>query len=287
MARRHAPGPDHLAAVLTGAQVRAVDRRGKYLWLVVRPDPGAEELWAHERAGADDPASGEVALIVHLGMSGQMLVQAADMPEPTHTHGVFPLVGEGGVESGAQLRFVDQRTFGGFALSGLTGAQAGHPHGIPVTIGHIAPDPLEPAFDLEAVVARMRRSASGIKRVLLNQNVISGIGNIYADESLWRARLHGERPASTLTAPAVRRLLEHAHEVLVESLAQGGTSFDALYVNVNGQSGYFSRSLDAYGQEGRPCRRCGRLIRREQFMNRSSYSCPGCQSRPRALSHHA
>jgi formamidopyrimidine-DNA glycosylase len=249
VARRHLAGPDDLAARLAGRRVAAVRRRGKYLWWDLEDDLG---------------------LLLHLGMSGQLLVEAHGAPDEKHLHARFRFA-----DAGPELRFVDQRTFGGLALSDLDAA------GVPVAIAHIAPDPLEPAFDRDAVVRRARASASGIKRVLLNQSVVSGIGNIYADEALWRAGVHGERPASALTRPRVAAVLDHAADVMREALGQGGTSFDALYVNVNGASGYFDRSLAAYGQAGRPCRRCGTPIRREQFMNRSSYSCPRCQPRPR------
>ena len=249
VARRHLAGADDLAGRLAGRRVAAVRRRGKYLWWDLEDDLG---------------------LLLHLGMSGQLLVEAHGAPDEKHLHARFRFA-----DAGPELRFVDQRTFGGLALGDLDAA------GVPVAIAHIAPDPLEPAFDRDAVVRRTRASASGIKRVLLNQCVVSGIGNIYADEALWRAGVHGERPASALTRPRVAAVLDHATDVMREALDQGGTSFDALYVNVNGASGYFDRSLAAYGQAGRPCRRCGTPIRREQFMNRSSYSCPRCQPRPR------
>ncbi len=251
VARRHLAGPVDLADRLAGREVVAVRRRGKYLW------------WDLDQ---------DLALLLHLGMSGQLLVEDADAPDEKHLHARFRFD-----DDGPELRFVDQRTFGGLALSDLG------PEGIPLTIAHIAPDPLEPAYDRDAVVRRAKASASGIKRVLLNQSVVSGIGNIYADEALWRAQVHGERPASALTKPRIAAVLDHAAEVMREALGEGGTSFDALYVNVNGASGYFDRSLAAYGQAGRPCRRCGTPIRREQFMNRSSFSCPRCQPRPRRV----
>jgi formamidopyrimidine-DNA glycosylase len=266
VARRHLPGPSDLAARVAGNTVVAAERRGKYLWLVLEaPD-------AHRQA-----------LIIHLGMSGQLLVEEADAPAEKHLHASFDFD-----DDGPQLRFVDQRTFGGMALADLvpdvaTASPAtGRPWGVPSTITHIAPDPFEPGYDRAAVVARLRARRTGIKRALLDQGLVSGVGNIYADEALWRARLHGEREAATLTRPALGRLLDHATEVMQAALGQGGTSFDALYVNVNGASGYFDRSLHAYGQEGRPCARCGALIRRESFMNRSSFSCPRCQPRPRS-----
>jgi len=210
---------------------------------------------------------------MHLGMSGQLLVQPSLAPPEKHLHARL-----GFTDGGPELRFVDQRTFGGMALSD-TG-----PDGIPEAIAHIAPDPFEPAFDLDRVVTRLKARRSAIKRGLLDQSVVSGIGNIYADEALWRAGIHGERESAALTRPALRRLLGHARDVMGEALGQGGTSFDRLYVNVNGASGYFDRSLAAYGQVGRPCGRCGSLIVREHFMNRSSFSCPKCQPQPRRTS---
>jgi formamidopyrimidine-DNA glycosylase len=266
IARRHLPGPADLAARVTGARIEAVDRRGKYLWLVLRPvDAGAEES--------------AVALIVHLGMSGQLLVEAPDAAYQKHLHARFEFA-----DAGSELRFVDQRTFGGMALAELVpdcAPATTHTWGIPAAVTHIAPDLLEPAFDQVTVIARLRTRHTAVKRALLDQGLVSGIGNIYADEALWRARIHGEREAASLTRPALGRLLDAGREVMMQALEQGGTSFDALYLNVNGASGYFDRSLNAYGQQGRPCRRCGAPIRREAFMNRSSFACPVCQPRPR------
>ncbi len=251
VARRHGGGAHDLADRLHDVTVTAASRRGKYLWLAL---------------------DGDDALIVHLGMSGQMLVEPADAPLEKHCHARFDFA-----DGGPQLRFVDQRTFGGLALSPLG------PGGIPEAVAHIAPDPFEDAYDQAAVVRRMKLRDSAVKRALLDQTLVSGIGNIYADEALWRAKVHGERLCSALTKPALSRVLDHARDVMAEALGQGGTSFDALYVNVNGASGYFDRSLAAYGQAGRPCRRCGAPIRREHFMNRSSFSCPRCQPRPRGV----
>ena len=253
VARRHVAGPADLADRITGLEVSEARRRGKYLWLVLSEQ--------------QQPVLG---LIAHLGMSGQLLVEAADAPDEKHLHARFTFA-----DSGPELRFVDQRTFGGFALDDLAD------DGVPHQIRHIAPDPFEPVYDQASVVRRIKASDSAIKRMILHQGVVSGIGNIYADEALWRAQVHGERPASSLTKPAISRVLDHARDVMAAALLQGGTSFDALYVNVNGASGYFDRSLHAYGQEGEPCARCGTPIRREQFMNRSSFSCPRCQPRPR------
>jgi formamidopyrimidine-DNA glycosylase len=251
--RRQAGGAAELVERLAGQVLRAVRRRGKYLWV---------EL------GEDDA---EAALLAHLGMSGQLLVQPADRPDETHLR-IRVRFDDGGPE----LRFVDQRTFGGLTVTDVTGPEA-----LPVPVAHIGRDPMDPAFDAEAAVGGLRRRRTGVKRALLDQTLVSGIGNIYADESLWRAKLHYERPTATLTRPEGRRLLTAARDVMGEALEAGGTSFDALYVDVNGDSGYFDRALAVYGQEDRPCPRCGTPVRRAPFMNRSSFWCPTCQPRPR------
>ncbi len=253
--RRHVAGGPDFAARLAGRTITAARRRGKYLWLDL-----------------DDPAADDAeAVLAHLGMSGQMLVADPGRPDETHLR-----VRVRFADDGPELRFVDQRTFGGLSLHALAG-----PDRLPEPVAHIARDPMDPAFDLDAAVAGIRRRRTGLKRALLDQTVVSGIGNIDADEALWRARLHGERPTERLTRAQGRAVLTAAAEVMDAALAAGGTSFDALYVNVNGNSGYFDRSLDAYGQADRPCRRCGTPIRRESFMNRSSFSCPRCQPGPR------
>jgi formamidopyrimidine-DNA glycosylase len=247
--RRHLTGDAHFIAMLTGRTILDASRRGKYLWL---------------------PLDSGDAIIGHLGMSGQLLMQPADAPDEKHLRVRFTFT-----DGGPQLRFVDQRTFGGLSVS-EGGAE------LPDEIAHIARDPMDPLFDDELFVARLRAKKTEVKRALLDQTLISGVGNIYADEALWRVQLHGTRPTDQLTRPAARRLLAHVRDVLGEAIVAGGTSFDELYVNVNGESGYFDRSLNAYGREGEPCHRCGTPIRREQFMNRSSFSCPRCQPRPRA-----
>ncbi|QNN52105.1 bifunctional DNA-formamidopyrimidine glycosylase/DNA-(apurinic or apyrimidinic site) lyase [Nocardioides mesophilus] len=245
--RRHVAGADDFAARLTGRSVLDARRRGKYLWL---------------------PLDSGDALLGHLGMSGQMLVQPSAAPDERHLRVRLRL------DAPYELRFVDQRMFGGLAIS-EGGAQ------LPPEIAHIARDPMDPLFDEDVFVSRVRKRSSGIKRILLDQGVISGVGNIYADESLWLARLHGDRPGTRLTKAQVREVLAGVRQVMTSALAQGGTSFDALYVNVNGESGYFDRSLEVYGQVGLPCSRCGTPIVRVSFMNRSSYFCPRCQPRPR------
>ncbi|WP_116112971.1 bifunctional DNA-formamidopyrimidine glycosylase/DNA-(apurinic or apyrimidinic site) lyase [Austwickia chelonae] len=259
VARRHLAGPSDLAARVTGQRCVAVERRGKYLWLVLEPS--------------------SEALIVHLGMSGQVLVSPKQNPRHKHQHATFDFD-----DHGPQLRFIDQRTFGGLAWSELVAdrklARSSLIHGVPASIEHIAPDPLEEGFVPADVATAMLKRRTAVKRALLDQRLVSGIGNIYADEALWRAGLHGEQLASSLSLDILLRTLDHARQVMTEALDAGGTSFDALYVNVNGASGYFSRELSAYGQAGRPCRRCGTPIVREAFMNRSSHFCPQCQLLP-------
>ncbi len=248
--RRDPRGPRGFATALTGRRIEGARRRGKYFWL---------------------PLDSGDALLGHLGMSGQFLLRPPESAPETHLRVRLALTG---AAEDRELRFVDQRMFGGLSVS-AGGAE------LPPEIAHIARDPLDTEFDDDAFVAKVRRRSSGIKRQLLDQNLISGVGNIYADEALWRARLHGERAGEKLTAAQVRELLSHARDVMNEALGQGGTSFDALYVNVNGESGYFERSLHAYGREGEPCDRCGAPVRRAAFMNRSSYFCPVCQPVPR------
>jgi len=268
--RRHVPGPRDFEARLVGRSVWSAQRRGKYLWLELGEPADTQSTEFVGTAGGGVPGE---ALLTHLGMSGQLKVQPEGAPDEKHLRVRFRFT-----DGGPQLRFVDQRTFGGLSLAELVDVDG---VALPTPVAHIAPDPVEKVFDAEAVVARLRSRRTGIKRALLDQSLISGIGNIYADEALWRAKLHWARPTETLTRPAARRLLAAVREVLDEALAAGGTSFDALYVNVNGESGYFDRSLAVYGQAGRPCPRCGALVRRDSFMNRSSYTCPVCQPKPR------
>ena len=249
--RRDPRGPEGFATALTGRAVTAAHRRGKYFWLSL---------------------DGGDALLGHLGMSGQMLVQPPDAPPERHLRVRFGL--DRGPRGATELRFVDQRMFGGLLYS-PGGA------GLPSEIAHIARDPLDPEFDDDEFVRRVRRRAAGVKRLLLDQGLVSGVGNIYADEALWRARIHGERPGDRLTAAQVRLLLAEARAVMASALDQGGTSFDSLYVDVNGRSGYFDRSLHAYGREGEPCDRCGTPLKRVAFTNRSSFFCPTCQPVPR------
>lgn len=267
--RRHLAGEADFEATVAGRTFAAARRRGKYLWI---------------------PFTDGDSLLVHLGMSGQVRVyggpevtvlgdDAADPDSITagaggpihpvtekHTRVLFTLA------SGRLVRFVDQRTFGGLQLS-HGGAE------LPPEIAHIGRDPFDPDFDETAVIAAYRKRHSEVKRALLDQQIMSGVGNIYADETLWRCRLHPERACTGVSVAKWREVIDTAHDVMDAALAVGGTSFDSLYVNVNGESGYFERSLEVYGREGLPCRRCGGPIRREAFMNRSSHFCPRCQGK--------
>ena len=229
-----------------GAKIKNINRRGKFLWFELDRDQ---------------------ALVAHLGMSGQFLVARKDRPAPGHVRAHFDL--SKGLRR-HQLLFSDQRTFGWLSVEELT-------DGIPHSAQHIALDPFDPAFDRQAVIAAMKSRKAAIKSVILNQEIMSGVGNIYADESLWRAKIHPEIPASDLSTKKITTLVDAAIEVMAEAVEVGGTSFDAMYINVNGESGFFETSLAAYGQEGEPCPRCGRQIRRIAFGNRSSHFCPKCQ----------
>jgi formamidopyrimidine-DNA glycosylase len=252
--RRHLAGPDDLTHRLMGRTISSADRRGKYLWLPLDDGPDC--------------------LIAHLGMSGQLLVLEPSADPGPHLRVRFRFA-----DWDRELRFVDQRTFGGIHLDELV---PDGPSMVPAGIAHIGRDPIDPAFDETAWISAMRRRKTTIKRALLDQSCVSGIGNIYADEALWRAKLHGDRPSASLTGAQLRLLLSQVRIVFADALLAGGTSFDALYVNVNGESGYFDRSLNVYGRAGEPCSRCGRPITRARWMNRSSYFCGYCQRAPRA-----
>ena len=295
--RRDLAGPDGFAAAMVGRTFLRAERRGKYLWFglgcapdgknrhrigratqpylpggrpPVPPDVESSPI-AKTAIGDDSTEAPDEALLAHLGMSGQLLVGDPERPLSPHVRARFTFT-----DGGPDLRFTDQRTFGHLMMVPLV-----YPDDksrvVPEPIKHIAPDPLEDAFDPKDFAARLVRKKTQVKRALLDQSLISGIGNIYADEALWRAKLHWARPTETLKRAEVSRLLNAVRDVLTEALKAGGTSFDALYVNVNGESGYFDRSLYAYGREGEPCERCATPIRRDSFMNRSSYSCPRCQ----------
>lgn len=267
--KRHLSGPHDFEIKLVGKQVLDVVRRGKFLWLPL--------------------SDSDEALVGHLGMSGQMLIRTPEA-EPDKLNRVtvsFETVRGKNLE----LRFVDQRIFGSLAIDQLVQTRDNLDGGlgayksksrpwknlIPVSASHIARDPLDPNFNKADVIAKMRLRKSGIKRVLLDQNLVSGIGNIYADEALWKARLHYDKIASEIPKPKLSVLIDQVSEILEKAVAQGGTSFDDQYKNVNGESGYFSQQLFAYGQTDKPCKRCKTPIRRDSWANRGSHFCPRCQ----------
>ena len=251
--RRHDGPAEDFVDRLTGVGLASPERRGKFLWVPL--------------------ADAESALVVHLGMSGQVLVRTPDI-EDARTR--IRLSVDHPAHGAVRINFVDQRIFGSMALDAFVPAADGHGL-VPSQVAHIARDPLDPLFDDAAFVARVRRKSTTIKRALLDQTLVSGVGNIYADEALWRARIHYDQPTAGLSAVRLRQLLAEIRAVFAQALAEGGTSFDTQYLNVNGQSGYFAHSLQAYGQQGEPCPRCGTPIVREQFMNRGSHFCPRCQ----------
>jgi formamidopyrimidine-DNA glycosylase len=253
--RRHLMGAGDLAARLRGQTLVAAMRRGKYLWFPL--------------------SDGQHALVAHLGMSGQLLVQPADHADELHLRVRIQFR-----DHGRELRFVDQRTFGGLALEELVRDE--YAVAVPASIAHIARDPFDEHFEVEDFIRDLRHRRTGIKRALLDQSLISGVGNIYADESLWRARLHYAKATDSMTRQQTLTLLNHVRDVMREALDQGGTSFDSLYVDVNGRSGYFGRGLNVYGRRDEACPRCGSLITRDAFMNRSSFRCPRCQRIPRS-----
>lgn len=253
--KRHQPGVQDFVSVMTGATLKHMSRRGKFLWIPL------------DRDG--------LAMVGHLGMSGQMLVRDAGSEPDKLTRVILFATAPSGKK--LEMRFVDQRIFGSLAVDQLVAIE--HDERIPSTVTHIARDPLDPNFDDVAVIKKLRSRTAGIKKVLLDQGVLSGVGNIYADEALWRAKLHCDQPANSLTLPKTKELLGHVREILAAAVLVGGTSFDEQYKNVNGQSGYFEVSLNAYGMTGRPCPRCGKAIVRENWMNRGSHFCPKCQKR--------
>lgn len=270
--RRHPANVGDFVETLTGRTIQAAVRRGKFLWLPLNQKKGEPQL----------------ALIGHLGMSGQILLRTPGFEEDKLTRVIIHLKAASGEKY--QMRFVDQRIFGSLAIDvmeetsdGFAGGFSGESvtggwlNKIPNQVAHISRDPLDPAFDAEAVLKLFKKKQSGIKRVLLDQGVLSGIGNIYADESLWLAKLHYDQPANTITRAKAKELLEHVKLVLADAVTAGGTSFDEQYKNINGESGYFSISLNAYGLTGLPCKRCGRSIQRDNWMNRGSHFCPKCQ----------
>lgn len=258
--KKHPGGPQDFQSVMLGRSFKAAVRRGKFIWLPLDIEG--------------------FAMVMHLGMSGQALIRTPDYEPESQVRLQMNLA------NGLQFRFSDQRLFGSLMIDQLQpveGRYAGFSPEteqeklIPSSVAHIARDPLDGEFDLDSVKKKIRNRSAGIKHVLLDQQLVSGVGNIYADESLWRARLHFNQPANSISSRKLSELFEHVTEVLGEAVEQGGTSFDQQYKNINGQSGYFSQKLNAYGQTGKPCGRCSTLISRKSWENRGSHFCPRCQ----------
>lgn len=285
--RRHVGPSEDFIERLTGRVIRSAVRRGKFLWLPLS-SAGTET--------AEVPDAAPEALVVHLGMSGQVLLRDTTQPDDRlmrirlalDSPAVEMLPTSPGRENirreNIRLDFVDQRIFGSMSIDTLVATPDGLAAGlgddaalVPSQVSHIARDPLDPAFSDARFFEQLAKRKTGVKRALLDQTLISGVGNIYADESLWASRIHFDQPTNTLSRARAKTLLAEVRLVLGKALAEGGTSFDAQYVNVNGASGYFSHSLNAYGQHGKPCVRCGRMIVRESFMNRNSHYCAFCQ----------
>ena len=279
--KRHIGGVDDFKASMIGSKILAVVRRGKFLWLPLELPTGRS-------------VGHRLAMVGHLGMSGQMLLRTPGFAEDKLTRVVIHALAENGQR--VEMRFIDQRLFGSLAIDELVSTKDGQPGGfcnglgvdstgdsawwrnlIPASAAHITRDPLDENFDEKVVLAKFKKKNSGIKRVLLDQQTLSGIGNIYADEALWRSQLHYDQPAASLSSAKAKELLRHVREILAKAVAEGGTSFDEQYKNVNGESGYFAVSLNAYGMTGMPCNRCGTEIKRENWMNRGSHFCPKCQ----------
>ena len=237
-------------SAVNGAKILAVHRRGKFLWFELNR---------------------EITLVAHLGMSGQLLVQPSLATKQPHLRaklGLGKSIRPKKIRD--EIRFIDQRTFGWLSVEQLT-------NGIPTCVEHIAFDPFAKEFNIKQVVSNIKRKKTAIKPALLSQGVVSGIGNIYADEGLWRARIHPEIICEDLSESEIKKVITSTVSVMKGAIKAGGTSFDEQYKNVNGESGYFSRSLSVYGREGQPCSRCSTAIRRIAFANRSSHFCPRCQ----------
>jgi formamidopyrimidine-DNA glycosylase len=271
--RRHDVSQGEFEALLLGRHMVGAARRGKFLWI---PLSG--------RTGEPDDSGAGLALVAHLGMSGQLLLRSPEMDPSADGLLRIRLHLEHAEHGELAVNFVDQRIFGSMAIDHLVPTDDGFAGGfgadlplVPSQVAHIARDPLDPAFSDARFAKALGAKKTGIKRALLDQTLVSGIGNIYADEALWAAKIHYAQPTGSLGPVRVRRLLAEVRTVLTKALAEGGTSFDAQYVNVNGASGYFSHSLNVYGQQGKPCPRCGHTIVRESFMNRGSHLCPHCQ----------
>ena len=264
----------HLAPVLEGSRiVRAVVRRPRMVRRQERPGDFAERVTGRRvdrlgRRGKFLLASleGDITWVTHLGMSGRMSVNRPEDPDVPHTNVVI------GLDSGTEVRMIDPRTFGfvaAFTPDELDEALS----------GRVGPDAYESLPGAHRLTGALAGRTAAIKSILLDQRVVSGLGNIYADEVLHRAGVRPDRPAGTLDATEIRAIRGAIRPVLAAGLRHGGTSLaDLAYLLPDGRAGEYTGRLDAYGREGEPCRRCGAEIVRTVIRARSSFWCPGCQS---------
>lgn len=235
------PVPGRLEKALPGQEILSVSRRAKYLLI----------------------GTGAGTLIAHLGMSGSFRMVRPDTIAGNHDH-VDIALGSGWI-----LRYNDPRRFGCMLWSPGDPLQ----HKLLKTLG---PEPLEPAFSAEYLYRMSRGRKLSIKPFLMSNQVVVGVGNIYASESLHRAGIHPRRPAGRVGMARMEALVREVRQVLAEAIKAGGTTLKD-FVREDGQPGYFAQSLQVYGRAGKPCLRCGEAVRQEVMAQRASYFCPGCQ----------
>lgn len=238
--------PRDLAGSLRGCRFREVRRRGKLIIMDL---------------------SGGLSLLVHLGMTGQLLYLPTELPQEKHTHLIFQLA-----DGKHQLRYRDQRQFGWIQL-GESNSLNRHPH-----IAQLGPEPLE--ISPEEFVQRIGARHRQIKPLLLDQTALAGLGNIYTDEALYRARIHPLKRASDLSTAKLKGLHQAIQEVLQEAISCSGSTVEQ-FRGVNGKSGDFQRFLRVYEHQGESCVRCGKLIKKIRVGSRGTHICPRCQRAPR------
>jgi formamidopyrimidine-DNA glycosylase len=239
---RH-PEPEDFVDAVTGMRIESMTRRGKYIYLHL---------------------CDEVVLVVHLGMTGQMRLVDAVAPLEKHTHAVFFL------DDGRQLRYRDPRRFGRLLAGTLDALLTSK------KMPRLGPEPIDPLFEADALYRELRRRRAPLKAVLLDQKAIAGIGNIYADESLHRARLRPTRVASTVSRQSARRLHQSLRDSLELAIANRGSSVDT-YRDAWGEPGGQQEKLLVYGRAGEPCFTCGRPLSSVRIAGRTTVFCRRCQ----------
>jgi formamidopyrimidine-DNA glycosylase len=243
---------------LPGRRIEAVDRYGKFMLVRLSAAQGAEK--------SSDGDNAPAALLVHLGMTGHIASTAADKPLEKHTHAIF------GLDDGRELRYTDARRFGRLAYLSATA--------LPEELVRFGAEPLE--VSAEEFAGRMRSRGSRIKALLLDQTVLRGVGNIYADESLWRGKIHPAKIGSKLSIKQLAVLRRALQEILKKAISLRGSSI-SNFVDHDGEPGDYQQHHRAYGREGEKCYRCGTIIRRAIVAGRSSFFCPHCQPGPRGF----